>query len=160
MDRTVSCRTFVSYIDRSREYYVAQGYERPYAWPHYDEVPSAHWGKPSPSAGWVGDHRTSAQRAAHADKELYAAPSRPAPTRMRTMTCPGTNRPPIPTMSIFFYREPFGEMAPQVIGSVALAAHTDYNQSNTIQRHAPRPRGAAVGVMPCFSPAFRPVTRP
>jgi hypothetical protein len=34
-----SRRTFVSYIDRTREFYQAQGYERAYQWAHFDEVP-------------------------------------------------------------------------------------------------------------------------
>ena len=29
----------VRYIDKSREYYAAQGYARPYRWAHYDDVP-------------------------------------------------------------------------------------------------------------------------
>jgi hypothetical protein len=37
VDRTR--RTFVSYIDRTREFYLAQGYENPYAWAYFDEVP-------------------------------------------------------------------------------------------------------------------------
>lgn len=41
MDQLRSYRSFVSYIDRSREYYAAQGYNKPYAWPHYDDVPFA-----------------------------------------------------------------------------------------------------------------------
>src|SRR5574341_1142981 len=32
-------RTFVSYIDKSREYYLARGYGNPYRWAHFDEVP-------------------------------------------------------------------------------------------------------------------------
>ena len=32
-------RSFVSYIDKSREYYAAQGYENPYQWATADEVP-------------------------------------------------------------------------------------------------------------------------
>ncbi len=37
-----SHRSFVSYIDRSREYYAAQGYERPYEWAAHDDAPFAH----------------------------------------------------------------------------------------------------------------------
>ncbi len=33
-----SHRSFVSYIDRSREYYAAQGYEQPYRWVAHDSV--------------------------------------------------------------------------------------------------------------------------
>ena len=32
-------RTFTSYIDRTRELYLAQGYENPYQWASFDEVP-------------------------------------------------------------------------------------------------------------------------
>jgi hypothetical protein len=31
----------VKYIERSRDYYAAQGYDKPYRWAHYDEVPFA-----------------------------------------------------------------------------------------------------------------------
>ena len=37
VDRTR--RTFVSYIDRTREFYMAQGYANPYQWAYFDEVP-------------------------------------------------------------------------------------------------------------------------
>jgi len=39
-------RTFVSYIDRTREYYAAQGYAKPYEWAYYTEVPFAELPKP------------------------------------------------------------------------------------------------------------------
>ena len=37
VDRTH--RTFVSYIDRTREFYMAQGYAKPYQWAYFDDVP-------------------------------------------------------------------------------------------------------------------------
>lgn len=39
-------RVFVSYIDRTREYYTAQGYTRPYRWATNGEVPFAPLPKP------------------------------------------------------------------------------------------------------------------
>ena len=39
-------RSFVSYIDKSREYYAAQGYPNPYQWPYHEEVPFAVLTKP------------------------------------------------------------------------------------------------------------------
>jgi hypothetical protein len=39
-------RRFVSYIDKSREYYAAQGYEAPYRWARFDEVPFTPLAKP------------------------------------------------------------------------------------------------------------------
>ncbi len=38
---TTSQRSFISYIDRTRDFYAAQGYTQPYQWAHYDEVPFA-----------------------------------------------------------------------------------------------------------------------
>lgn len=35
-----------SYMERTRAWYEAQGYERPYAWAHFEDVPFAHLPKP------------------------------------------------------------------------------------------------------------------
>ncbi|MEL6891617.1 MAG: glycine/sarcosine/betaine reductase selenoprotein B family protein [Actinomycetota bacterium] len=40
-DRQVSHRSYVSYIDKSREYYEASGYDQPYRWAAFDDVPFA-----------------------------------------------------------------------------------------------------------------------
>ena len=39
-------RSFVSYIDKSREYYAAQGYTQPYQWVYHKEVPFNTFSKP------------------------------------------------------------------------------------------------------------------
>ncbi len=39
-------RTCVSYIDRTREFYAAQGYEKPYRWARFDDVPFARLTRP------------------------------------------------------------------------------------------------------------------
>jgi len=39
-------RSFVSYIDKSREYYAAQGYTQPYQWVYHKEVPFNTLSKP------------------------------------------------------------------------------------------------------------------
>ncbi len=44
--RRESHRSFVSYIDKSREYYAAHGYDKPYRWAAYDDVPLATPTKP------------------------------------------------------------------------------------------------------------------
>jgi hypothetical protein len=36
----------VGYMERTREYYRALGYEKDYVWAHYDDVPFARLGKP------------------------------------------------------------------------------------------------------------------
>lgn len=38
--------SYVRYIDKTREYYLAEGYETPYRWAHFDEVPFAPLKKP------------------------------------------------------------------------------------------------------------------
>ena len=39
-------RTFVSYIDKSREFYAAQGFADPYRWARFDDVPFTPLKKP------------------------------------------------------------------------------------------------------------------
>lgn len=39
-------RSFVSYIDKSRNYYGAQGYAQPYQWAYYRDVPFTPLAKP------------------------------------------------------------------------------------------------------------------
>jgi len=38
--------THVRYIDKTREYYLGQGYTKPYEWAHHDDVPFAALNKP------------------------------------------------------------------------------------------------------------------
>lgn len=38
--------SYVRYIDRTREYYLSEGYERPYVWAHFEEVPFTPLNKP------------------------------------------------------------------------------------------------------------------
>lgn len=38
--------TYVRYMDRIRDYYVSQGYEKPYRWAHFEEVPFTPLKKP------------------------------------------------------------------------------------------------------------------
>lgn len=37
---------YVKYIDRTRDYYLSQGYEKPYEWAHFDDVPFSKLKKP------------------------------------------------------------------------------------------------------------------
>jgi len=41
-----SRRIFVSYIDKSREYYLARGHGNPYRWAHNENAPFAPLAKP------------------------------------------------------------------------------------------------------------------
>ncbi len=37
---------YVRYIDKTREYYLAEGYEKPYIWAHFEEIPFTPLKKP------------------------------------------------------------------------------------------------------------------
>jgi len=83
-------RSFVSYIDRSREYYAAQGYSQPYAWAYHHDTPFTPLKKPL-SECRVGLVTTAGKMDAEAEsqghrkvRELYAMAANPAPTRLFT----------------------------------------------------------------------------
>ncbi|MDY6881475.1 MAG: hypothetical protein V2J25_05015 [Desulfatiglans sp.] len=38
--------SYVRYIDKTREYYLSEGYDNPYKWAHFDDVPFAELKKP------------------------------------------------------------------------------------------------------------------
>jgi hypothetical protein len=38
--------TYVRYIDKTREYYLSEGYETPYRWAHFDDIPFTPLRKP------------------------------------------------------------------------------------------------------------------
>lgn len=77
-------RGFVSYIDKSREFYLARGYGNPYRWASFADVPFRPLPKPlrecrlaavTTAARSVEDARTYT---------AYAAPADPAPAAMYT----------------------------------------------------------------------------
>lgn len=81
-------RTFVSYIDKSREFYAAQGFSEPYRWAHFEEVPFAPLRRPladavvtlitTASPAWDGP---SAERAASG---VYSMETASPPERLFT----------------------------------------------------------------------------
>lgn len=89
-DRQLEHRTFVSYIDKSREYYQAQGFEHPYRWAAFDDAPFTSVTKP------IGEcrvavvttsfphHHDSAFGAPATDKVVYQRSIDDVPERMFT----------------------------------------------------------------------------
>ena len=82
----------VSYIDRSRDYYLAMGYPKPYVWAHLAEIPFAPLGKPlsqasvtvittaapiEPGKGEQGPG--AAMNPAASFRQIYSAPSDDTP---------------------------------------------------------------------------------
>ena len=78
-----SHRRVVSYIDKSREYYAAHGYEKPYRWASYPTVPF-HNIPGDLTAATVGFVTTSFPVGAPMPKKAYAQASNPAPEAMFT----------------------------------------------------------------------------
>ncbi len=84
-------RAFVSYIDKSREFYGAQQYERPYRWARNDESPFTPLAKPL-SESRIGLVTTAVNLDLPDDTDTeklplastFAAPVDPAPERLFT----------------------------------------------------------------------------
>ncbi len=75
-------RSFVSYIDKSRDYYAAQGYEHPYRWAVHTDAPFVAPSGPLTEAT-IGVVTTAARTL---DDRIgpFAEAATPAPTRMET----------------------------------------------------------------------------
>lgn len=75
-------RSAISYIDKSRDYYAAQGYSQPYKWAANDDAPFAPL--PRPLAECRVGVVTTTKRHAEDRLEPYAAPADPQPAAMAT----------------------------------------------------------------------------
>ena len=79
-------RRVVSYIDKSRNYYAAHGYEKPYRWASYSSVPFVRWsdlGKDLSDAR-IGVVTTTFPVGAELPKKVYAQASVSIPDAMFT----------------------------------------------------------------------------
>jgi len=92
MDIDGANRIFVSYIDKSREYYLAQGFGNPYRWAHNSDVPFAPLRKPLAESriALVTTAMPMEGRESHVAndrrprKAVYAAASNPVPRALFT----------------------------------------------------------------------------
>ncbi len=149
MKQRRSHRSFVSYIDRSREYYAAQGYAQPYSWAYHDEVPFSALKKPL-SACRVGLVTTAGKPDPEAERagrrkvrELYAMAASPAPKRMftadlfwdkaATHTDDVESFLPLNRLAEYAGEGRIGSVSPRFYG-----VPTDYSQGRTSQRDAPK----------------------
>jgi D-proline reductase (dithiol) PrdB len=145
-------RVAVSYIDKSREYYLAQGYGNPYKWAHFADVPFTPLKKP------LADSRvaliTTASlipggAAVDPDPEempapsAYCAPSDPAPKRLYTQhrfwdkdathTDDLDSFFPIHRLRAYEDEGRIGSISPRFYG-----VPTDYSQRRTNEQDAPQ----------------------
>ena len=149
MDQLRPYRSFTSYIDRSREYYSAQGYSKPYAWAHHDDVPFTSLRKPL-SECRVGLVTTASRTPVEGaigvgpfKRELYAAPVDPPPTRLftsdlfwdkeATHTDDVDSFMPINRLAEYAAAGRIGSVSPRFYG-----VPTDYSQGRTTERSAPQ----------------------
>jgi D-proline reductase (dithiol) PrdB len=144
-----SYRSFVSYIDRSREYYAAHGYPTPYAWAQHDDAPFAPLRKLLSecrvglvtTAGKMQDEGTTEAR--WLMRDLYADPSDPPPKRLytddlfwdkeATHTEDVDSFLPLHRLAEYAASGRVGSASPRFYGVT-----TDYSQSRTVQRAAPQ----------------------
>jgi len=142
-------RSYVSYIDRSREYYSAQGYSQPYSWACHDDAPFVPLKKPL-SRCRLGMVTTAGKMNAEVEKEgrrkvkeLYAMESNPAPTRMftadlfwdkvATHTDDVDSFLPLNRLAEYAAGGRIGSVSPRFYG-----VPTDYSQGKTSLRDAPK----------------------
>jgi len=142
-------RKFVSYIDRTREYYAAQGYEKPYRWASFEEVPFAPLPRPlaecratlvTTASPWRGQQvRDGVLRGA---KEVWSGRMAEPPERLFTDDLAwdkeATHTDDVESFLPIRQLEAF--VAEGRLGSVAEHFHgvpTDYSQRRSIEQDAP-----------------------
>lgn len=143
-------RVFVSYIDKSREFYSAQGYERPYSWARNDESPFTPLTKPLAESR-IGLVTTAINLDLPDDTDTeslpiastFAAPIDPLPERLFTQSrswdkeATHTNDLdsffPINRLHELVEAGRIGSIAPRFYG-----VPTEYSQRRTIEADAPR----------------------
>ena len=148
MDQLRSYRSFVSYIDRSREYYAAQGYDKPYAWPHYNDVSFTPLNKPL-SQCRVGLVTTAGlpkpadpMAAMLTRRDMYAQPAVPPPSSLytddlfwdkkATHTKDVDSFLPLSRLAEYAQSGRIGSASPRFYG-----VPTDYSQARTVERYGP-----------------------
>jgi hypothetical protein len=149
MDAPITHRTFVSYIDRTREYYAAQGYERPYAWARYAEVPFARLEKPlsesrvtvvTTASAFVGQE--AKEGVLRGSKEVWSGETAQSPERLYTDDLAWDKQTthtddvdsflPLTHLRAAAKAGRIGSLAPRFHG-----VPTDYSQRRTLEQDAP-----------------------
>ena len=148
-DQATTHRTFVSYIDRTREFYAAQGYEAPYRWAHFDDVPFAWPSKPLSQSRLTlvttaSPHHEQAPRdgVLRGGKEVWSGPTEAPPERLYTQDLAwdkeATHTDDVASFLPLVHLQAFA--ATGRIGSLAARFHgvpTDYSQRRTREQDAP-----------------------
>lgn len=145
----VTHRTFVSYIDRTRDYYLAQGYHDPYAWACHTDAPFAALPKPlaectlglvTTASPWR--EQKVVDGVLRGGKQAYSAPVDPLPEKLFTNDLAwdknATHTDDVPSFLPIPQLQAFA--AAGRIGALAARFHgvpTDYSQRRTTEQDAP-----------------------
>ena len=137
-----SHRIFVSYIDKSREYYLARGYGNPYRWAQYQDTPFAPLSKSLKESRVALVSTASLTQETASLAEVYAAPTEPPPialyTEHRSWDKKATHTRdvesflPVRRVSEFAAVGRIGDPSPRFYG-----VPTDFSQRRTIDNYAP-----------------------
>lgn len=137
-----SHRMFVSYIDKSREYYLARGYGNPYRWAHNEDAPFAPLAKPLSQSRVALVTTASLTRESSSLKEVYSALAEPPPVvlytdhrswdKKATHTRDVESFLPIRRVAELAAVGRIGDPSPRFYG-----APTDFSQRRTIDKYAP-----------------------
>jgi hypothetical protein len=145
----ITHRTFVSYIDRTREYYAAQGYEKPYVWARHTDAPFTPLAKPlaqcratliTTASPWREDKPVDG--VLRGGKQVWSGSTQEPPECLFTDDL-AWDKEATHTRDVesFLPIRRLGEFAGAGrIGSVAPRFHgvpTDYSQRRTIEQDAP-----------------------
>jgi D-proline reductase (dithiol) PrdB len=145
----ITHRTFVSYIDRTRDYYAAQGYERPYVWARNTEAPFTPLAKPlarsrvtviTTASPWRDDKPV--EGVLRGGKQVWSGETATPPARLYTDDL-AWDKEATHTRDVESFL-PLARLAELVaagrIGSLAARFHgvpTDYSQRRTLEQDAP-----------------------
>ena len=146
---TTTHRRFVSYIDRTREYYLAQGYERPYAWARHTDAPFAPLRKPLAECrvGLVTTASPWREQAAvdgvlRGAKAVFSQPASPPPEKLYTDDLAwdknATHTDDVPSFLPLPQLEAFASEGRIAAAPVRFhGVPTDYSQRRTTEQDAP-----------------------
>jgi hypothetical protein len=150
MKKRTASRSFLSYIDLSREFYAAHGYTRPYKWMSFADVPFAKLEKPL-SQCRVGLMTTTDlekpqgenKMERHLLRKVYAHPVADAPEhfythdlqwdQQTTHTDDNDSFMPLKRLAESAAEGMIGSASPRFYGAM-----TDYSQGKTSKKSAPQ----------------------
>ena len=142
-------RAPVRYVERTREYYAAQGYEKPYRWASHAEVPFARLARPlaesratlvTTASPWRDEKPQDG--VVRGDREVWSGETARPPERLYTDHLAWDKRAthtrdvesflPIRSLASWVAAGRIRDLAPRFHG-----VPTDYSQRNTLERDAP-----------------------